>query len=853
MRHKLLLLLLNTRPRSSRSRGFTMVAGMLVILALLVGTLGLVAIVTGGNLAAFFSGEARDSDQIAEAGADLIINTFNQPENRKLLVAGSIPPNGWSTSNQNLQSPCLSSMGVRPGTGGTGLPSSKAINISDGQIRNLGNPDALDGDRRFRLVAVRYSTGTSGSSDRKSVSKTYDIGNKVLLKEIGALNGSSFDQLVNLDRDSNFSAGTNTGSIAVTVEGRLYKAGTETLISTSTITKEYEVVPKCCGGSFGSNGSGGTAPSNSLGAAPRYCSIDYGLIIGINGGRLWSNEADDYFSTVNAVTKDAEPIRAILGIVGRDANGTDNPWNRAKIDTSIKIADISMQAGCRTEPSPCNTSLDYPESDPINRTPNPTNINLYIDLTNASPQPSGILSPKDCSSSSSPYGDSSSWLGSAASCTPIAPLYLSTGLPSIDTFYSYNWLPGLNPDNVSKQTVFTTTSQQYYKATDYPYGEAITALGYPYFETNYDNEATFRLRVNPYKTDVNGKPMLEYCKTKYLPDNKCVSSNTDRGRNTWAQISSSSKDDYPVGGISDDFHTGTLDGWTAGSSPRWPTPWEVNDPGSISALIGLNNVQFNTGSVTFQNPNNDDWTSSGNDYSNVPAIARAFNFYALKDPLLVINFKLAGVATDTTYKSKAALYLDYSLNNGPVSHGSPYYWTNWTTLSGISAPANTTCFEISPNTFRCEIYLPFPTYLTNPNSHYVKWRLRATNNYGTDAGKINSLSLTKVSVTSRKSKGTAHNLPWCEYSSTFPITNTFTGGFHCLGPTVNLTGVNNILYVDPSYDQLSKTNTSISFYYNSVNDKRGYTIAKPLINLTDGGRVSSTSLAIQAIRDLMIA
>ena len=69
MRHRLLLQILIFRPHSSRSRGFTMLAGMLVILGLLVGTLGLVAIVNGTDLAAFFSGDARDSQAVAEAGA----------------------------------------------------------------------------------------------------------------------------------------------------------------------------------------------------------------------------------------------------------------------------------------------------------------------------------------------------------------------------------------------------------------------------------------------------------------------------------------------------------------------------------------------------------------------------------------------------------------------------------------------------------------------------------------------------------------------------------------------------------------------------------------------------------------
>ena len=879
MKDRLLLQIITFKPRGARKTGYTMMAGMLVILALLVGTLGLVAIVNGGNLATFFSGQASESDQVAEAGADLIINTFNQPQNRKLLVAGSTPPKGWSTSNQNLQSPCLSSMGARPGTEGTGLPSSKAINISDGNIRNLENPESFDGDRRFSLVAVRYSTGTSGSSNRRSISTTFKIKNKSdqPYKQSGNLNGSNFEQLVNLDSSSN-----NIGSIAVTVEGRLYKTGTDTLISTSTITKEYEVVPKCCGGSFGSNGSSGTTnttsstPSNSLGADPRYCSIDYGLIVGINGGRLHSFQVGARFNTVNALTGKAEPIKSILGIVERNATGTNNPWDRAAIDTTTTspTTGIIMQAGCRTEPSACNDNTDAPELGNTGYTDkNYYYGNMYNTLINTVKPNATTGTPYTCFQIGGIYGNSPSYEGKAATCTPIVPLYLSNGLPRINPSYTYNWLPGSNPDNVSKQANFTTTSQQYYNATATRYGEAITALGYPSFNATQYDEAQFRLRVNPYKKDVNGNPMLEYCNTKLLPNKECVSSDKDRGSNTWAQISSSSDssgqdNDYPPGGISDDFHTGTLDGWTVGSSPRWPTPWEVWDPGSPFGLMPTN-VKFMPGSVTFENPSNADWTScsSCNVWQNVHSIARAFNFYALKDPFLVIDFKMSGNSNDTSYMRKAALYLDYGVTNnynkyelGPIWHGSGYYWLNVTTLFGTVSPtnsnANTNCYEktSSLNTFRCEIYLPFDTYLYNPNSHYVRLRLRATNNFGTNPGQISSLSLTKVSVTSRQGKDIARNLPWCQYSSTFPITNTFTGGFHCLGPTISLggtssmnAGFNDILYVDTSYDQLSQTNTSISFYYNNTTDTRHSWSSGGPIGLQYGGSI--INVACQEIND----
>lgn len=341
MKTKLLLHLLTARAAARRDRGSVMVAGILVVLALLVGTLGVVAVVNGSKLASLSSGEGTDTQRVAEAGADQIIATFNQPENRQLLVAGSTPPN-QCTTNTSLQSPCVSSQGERPGT--TGFPSAQAIAFADGKFRNLDNIQQTDqGTRRFVLKSVRYSTSASGSADRRTIFRTFGA-NGAALSQGGTIpSGLTFNTLLNLDDPDGggpLRPGTNTGFIAVTVEGRVYRP--DGTFSSSTVTKEFEVVPKCCGGSFGSNASGGNTEGQSspgdLGADSRFCGIEFGMITGINGGRFLSQAANDRYTRRN-LSGQVVNIGAILGII-------DDP--NYKWDRNTNQVVNNRQVGCRT-------------------------------------------------------------------------------------------------------------------------------------------------------------------------------------------------------------------------------------------------------------------------------------------------------------------------------------------------------------------------------------------------------------------------------------------------------------------------------------------------------------------------
>lgn len=829
MKIKLLLHLLTARSKPFAESGNTMIPGILVILALLVGTIGLVAIVSGSNLASLFSGQARDSMGVAEAGADQIIATFNQAENRKLLVAGSTSPSAWSTTNDSLRSPCISTAGLRPG--GTGFPSTRAVGFADGNFRDLDNPDNKNtGNRRFLLKSIRYYTGASGSLDRRTITRTYTAAG-TSLNPIGTIpTGSTFDALVNLDDPDGggaLKAGSNTGYIAVTVEGRLYRA--DGTFTTSTITKEFEVLPKCCGGSFGSNNTGGrTDGSNAvgditgaLGADSRYCGIEFGMITGLNGGRFLSQAANDRYTRRN-ISGSVVPIGAILGVI----SDPSYVWDRK---TSQVVGGV--QVGCRTIPSPCNTATEIIPGDTSGN-----NMTTYYSVFTGSTTP-GACPPATyvASNSLSPLsgavGDSASIAGRAASCIPIIPLYLKSGLPSIASKYTYTWTTP-NPQSVITTAVTSASPGQY----------PVLAAGLVSGET-----ADIWLRGNG-ASNVNqiGAPFLEYCNTRYTPNNKCESVFNGSTNHTWAVVSRSGA---VPGGIGADFSGGSpMTSYTAASTPRWPIPWQTDDNSGSPITNGSGDTAgdmiINGGVATFRDEGADFGAPAA---GTAPALARAVNLYALQTPVLEFTTTNVGAATNS-------LLLSYSFAAPITTNNSIDVDTGWVNLATINTSTGAVTFNNngastpSPNasgpatctlasgTRTCRIAIPPVAYqlgsainAVNRFSHFVKFRLRANSNLGTG----DSINVDNFRIVGSTAGAAINYANWCEYSSSTPSNPAIqNGGFHCLGPLVDIRTVGNNLWIDTS-------DHSISFYYNQSNDSRGIGSTSPLINLFQGGTMAN--------------
>jgi hypothetical protein len=848
MANRVLLTLLARQRHQSEGEGYTMTPTLLLVLGVLAGTLGVVAMSNSSNLAAFVSGaEARD---VSEMGADRIIATWSEPENRQLLVAGSTPPDTWSTSNPKLQSPCVSTRNERPGDN-NGFPTATAINLSDGQFRNLDDLSQVNtGNQRIRLKGVRYSTGpnTGGAAalqNRRALQRTFTRSSSwTLASQSGTLPaGSEFNQLLNLDDPDGggtLLSGNNTGFIAVTVEGRAYRP--DGTFSSYTTTKEFEVVPKCCGGSFGSNAT------NSLGADRRYCGVEFGLVTGINGGRFFSQRANDRYTSRNSSGQIVD-LTSIIGVVA-DPTHT---WTRRQVG----IVD-GIEIGCRTVPSPCNSTSD-PEDIIPGDAQNLLIANGHGPILGQALNPAPGPCPDE--GGRSIYGDQRSIEGRASACIPFAPVYFSTGLPSIASRFTYNWMAGGNPATVAALDVNSTNIPT-------TYGSSTNSdLRYPSFIINGpssagDDRVRIWLRANrsAQLADATGNPSgftpyLEYCNTKWLPNNACASVFQAGGSpiHTWAVVSNGGA--VPGGGISDNFDNATsvtvngiagFDGYTEGSTPRWPSIWQTNGNVRIQTS-GSDKVLQLFGVTGTPAPR--------------PAIARAVNLHALRAPVLEFSFTHNLGSTNGP-----ALRLDYSFAD-PITTDQPVYTDDgWISLAsvtdvgGVRTQAGTTpgttdvafngplsngAINLSSgpsgncdkkdDEYTCRIQLPpAATAATNRFSHYVKFRLRANK----DLSSSETINLTNVAIKSREtptsgSVGAATYLNWCEYSPSFPVTASFTGGFHCLGPSIDLRAVNagglssNRMYIDT-------TDAAISFYYNREEDTRGISATAPPLGSNTG-------------------
>jgi hypothetical protein len=81
------------------------------------------------------SSDTRQARGAVAEGADLMIDTWNRPQNRKLLVSGADPAN-WNAAD--LRSPCFDGLTQsRPGPNNDGLPDKSAIDLGDGQWRDV--------------------------------------------------------------------------------------------------------------------------------------------------------------------------------------------------------------------------------------------------------------------------------------------------------------------------------------------------------------------------------------------------------------------------------------------------------------------------------------------------------------------------------------------------------------------------------------------------------------------------------------------------------------------------------------------------------------------------------------------
>jgi hypothetical protein len=720
--------------KSARHSRGSALAGLIVAMGLVISALGAVWMMQSGRLGSALSNDANNALAVAEAGADQIIGVWNQPENRRLLVAGEASPTTWTATNQT--SPCLSATNTTPGANG-GNPSAEARNLVDGNFRNIDDiTQTASGARQFRLKAIRYTTGAIGEANRRTISRTYNVGSANPTTSTGTLSGN-FRDLINLDDPDGagtLRAGVHTGFIALEVESRVFRNGVQ--VGTATVTKEFQVLPKCCGGSFGSNNSGGQTftGSGSLGSDSRFCGVDFGMIVGINGGKFWTYYSNDIYKTINPATNLEQDISSILGVVSNASHRFER--NAASTDSGN---------GCRVIPGPCSTSSD------VYTTGGTSDQTLFNDINTGCGANCGTTEDK---------------AGRKASGIPIVPLFINGGLPSVGSRFAYSWTSLGRP--------------------------AINFASGGTFGPTFTSTATttkFRLRTRNDTTP----PRVEFCDATY-PTVSTTSTNctSTSPRNSWAQVSLPRGTTTTTLTIGDDFASATgvantgYSGTTSGSVNRWPDIWVESDTtqSSVAGRVTINNTSANPV-----------LRLSGLSTSTNTWARRVVNLLALQSPFLRFTYSRSSLT------GTKPLVVEYSTNNG----------TNWIQL--LNLPATTTTGSTQ------SVALP-PAAQTG----YTILRFRLNGSFTATEW----IGIDNVAITN--SSGDAVSIDnWCEYSSDFPATQQFTGGFHCLGPLLQMASGGRFI-VDTS-------GGNMNFYYNSASDTRGQSLANPLINMAAGAEL----------------
>ncbi|MCP9885627.1 hypothetical protein KBY97_10900 [Synechococcus sp. ATX 2A4] len=237
--------------------GIALPIAIFAIFAISLGVASTITIATNSRLGSTRLNDSRDAREAAEAGMAIVISELNKRQNRKLLVA-DVPLNGWSTSSFKLRNPCA------PDT----APTTAAVGFSNNTVQTI---TGSGGNRQFVLKTLALKNFDRSARFTSSADAAGPGGIS------GTRNGSFNDGMVNLTRAPGTDPNSrNVGYIEVTVEGRAIRGGNQ--VSTARITREFQVVPKCCNLSFG-------APGSTHGNDNRFCSESFPrILLGLNGG-----------------------------------------------------------------------------------------------------------------------------------------------------------------------------------------------------------------------------------------------------------------------------------------------------------------------------------------------------------------------------------------------------------------------------------------------------------------------------------------------------------------------------------------------------------------------------------------
>jgi hypothetical protein len=127
---KVLMHALVASRRSEEHGVITVAVGIVAALVLILSGAAVVQLSSGNLRGVFASSDTRQARGAAAEGTDLMIDTWNQPQNRRLLVSGQTPTT-WNAAN--LRSPCFESApNTFTAAQGFGNPVTRTISLRTG-------------------------------------------------------------------------------------------------------------------------------------------------------------------------------------------------------------------------------------------------------------------------------------------------------------------------------------------------------------------------------------------------------------------------------------------------------------------------------------------------------------------------------------------------------------------------------------------------------------------------------------------------------------------------------------------------------------------------------------------------
>lgn len=264
----------------------------------------------GSYLGSFFSSESKESREAALFGHQNIISEMARTPNRGLLLGrftttgNLLAPNSWAgTSGSPAANPCaISKVGVNDGVQ---IYPTSIQGVTDSVKATVKNQT----DKSYWLRSVEFKNeAVAGSRSSIKFSR-----NSVASAWSSSTSGSYSAESVNLQSPTK-------AYIELEVQGESLQDGKTSI---SRIRKEYEVVPKCCGRSFGYTYANLTAPVASYGQDLRSCpAIGQGilnLVTGANGDGTFTTNGksfDLWESSIGtnqdqAVTLNPNDVRAL--------------------------------------------------------------------------------------------------------------------------------------------------------------------------------------------------------------------------------------------------------------------------------------------------------------------------------------------------------------------------------------------------------------------------------------------------------------------------------------------------------------------------------------------------------------